>query len=105
MLPQVATAAPWATAPATAMNVAFTFAGLRALGLPDDVLASFPEAFRDGMAARAEQLGDRGPSAPVALGAGIRRGARARHASSPSTARTCAAALESVIGADAEARA
>ena len=55
------------------MNVAFTFAGLRALGLPDDVLASFPEAFREGMAARAEQLGDRGPSAPGA------RGSRARH--------------------------
>jgi len=65
MLPYVATAAPWSSPPATAMNVAFTFAGLSELGLADDVLASFPDAFREGMAARAEQLGDRGPSAPA----------------------------------------
>ena len=64
MLPQVATAAPWSSPPASAMNVSFTYAGLAVLGLPDSVLGSFPEAFRDGMAARAEQLGDRGPSAP-----------------------------------------
>ena len=75
MLPQVATAdAVGDEPPATAMNVAFTFAGLQALGLPDAVLASFPEAFREGMAARAEQLGDRGPSAPRALG--VRHGER-----------------------------
>src|SRR5690242_5618939 len=64
MLPQVMTAAPWTAPPSAAMNVAFTFAGLSALELDDDVLASFPEAFRQGMAARAGQLGDRGPSAP-----------------------------------------
>src|SRR5262249_22106465 len=34
------------------------------LGLPDAVLGSFPDAFRQGMASRAERLGDRGPSAP-----------------------------------------
>ncbi len=65
MLPHVATAAPWETAPATAMNVALTYSGLRAAGVPDDdLLATFPDAFREGMAARAEALGDRGPSAP-----------------------------------------
>jgi Dyp-type peroxidase family len=64
MLPRVMTAAPWSQAPATAMNVAFTFEGLVALGLSEARLASFPEAFREGMAARAERLGDRGPSAP-----------------------------------------
>ena len=63
MLPFVATAEPWETAPTTAMNVAFTAEGLAEL-VDDDVLASFPEAFRDGMAARADRLGDRGPSAP-----------------------------------------
>jgi len=59
-------AAPWpdGTPPATAMNVAFTFAGLSALGLQPEVMESFPAAFQDGMAARAEHLGDRGPSAP-----------------------------------------
>jgi Dyp-type peroxidase family len=66
MLPQVATGAPWSDGPpATAMNVAFTFPGLQALGLPDQLRASFPATFREGMAARAEQLGDRGPSAPA----------------------------------------
>ena len=63
-LPQVMTAEPWTTPPTTAMNVALTYSGLARLGLPDDVLASFPEAFREGMAARAEHLGDRGPSSP-----------------------------------------
>ena len=38
--------------------------GLAALGVPEAVLDSFPEEFREGMAARAERLGDRGPSAP-----------------------------------------
>jgi Dyp-type peroxidase family len=65
MLPQVMTAAPWPAPPATAMNVAFTYGGLAAVGLDEQQLASFPEAFREGMAARAERLGDRGPSAPA----------------------------------------
>jgi Dyp-type peroxidase family len=72
MLPQVVTAAPWPDGPpATAINVAFTFAGLQALGLPDSLLDSFPAVFRDGMAARAEQLGDRGPSAPAGWEPGL----------------------------------
>ena len=65
MLPQVATAEPWTDGPpATALHVALTFSGLVALGLPDRLLDSFPEAYREGMAARAARLGDRGPSAP-----------------------------------------
>jgi Dyp-type peroxidase family len=44
--------------------VAFSFAGLRALQLPDATLASFPEEFRQGMAARAAVLGDAGESDP-----------------------------------------
>ena len=46
--------------------VAFTFSGLRALGVPEDSLVSFPEEFRQGMAARADILGDVGDSAPEA---------------------------------------
>lgn len=46
------------------INFAFTFPGLKALQLSEPTLASFPEAFRQGMAARAERLGDIGPSAP-----------------------------------------
>jgi len=46
------------------INLAFTFPGLKALQLSEPTLASFPEAFKQGMAARAERLGDIGPSAP-----------------------------------------
>jgi len=45
-------------------NIAFTFAGLRALNIDPTTLASFPEPFREGMAARAPRLNDAGPSAP-----------------------------------------
>ncbi|MCX5341206.1 Dyp-type peroxidase [Streptomyces atratus] len=45
--------------------VAFTYQGLRALGVPQESLDSFPEAFRRGMAARAGLIGDVGESAPA----------------------------------------
>jgi Dyp-type peroxidase family len=45
--------------------VAFTWQGLRALGVPQDSLDSFPLEFRQGMAARADVLGDVGDSAPA----------------------------------------
>ena len=46
------------------VSIAFTWNGLRALGLDEASLASFPEEFRQGMAARAEMLGDTGPHHP-----------------------------------------
>lgn len=46
------------------VTVAFTWNGLRALGLDDNSLASFPEEFKQGMAARAEMLGDTGNNHP-----------------------------------------
>ncbi|OAN38081.1 Dyp-type peroxidase [Mycolicibacterium iranicum] len=46
------------------ITLAFTWNGLRALGVPDESLATFPEEFREGMAARADILGDYGPNAP-----------------------------------------
>jgi Dyp-type peroxidase family len=61
---EVLTAAPWERKPDSGVNVAFSFAGLRALGLPDAGLAGFPEEFRQGMAGRAKLLGDDGESAP-----------------------------------------
>jgi Dyp-type peroxidase family len=65
MLPAIASAEEWTDGPPdTALHVALTYSGLVALGLREEMLASFPEAFRDGMAARAARLGDRGPSAP-----------------------------------------
>jgi Dyp-type peroxidase family len=51
----------------------FTWNGLKALGLPETVLSSFPAAFREGMASRAHLLGDTGPSAPDAWDAPFAR--------------------------------
>ncbi|MFF5406721.1 Dyp-type peroxidase [Streptomyces misionensis] len=45
--------------------VAFTYQGLKALGVPQESLDSFPQAFREGMAARAALIGDVGESAPA----------------------------------------
>jgi Dyp-type peroxidase family len=46
------------------VNVGFTYEGLKALGLSQRSLDSFPEAFRVGMRGRAEEVGDVGPHAP-----------------------------------------
>ena len=46
------------------VSVALTYPGLKALGLPQASLDSFAWEFRQGMAARAEALGDVGPSDP-----------------------------------------
>src|ERR1700693_1325846 len=60
------------TVDATPINIAFTYSGLAALKLNDITLASFPDAFKQGMAARAERLGDTGPSAPENWGGLLR---------------------------------
>jgi len=46
------------------VTVAFTWNGLRALGLDEASLASFPEEFKQGMVPRAEMLGDTGANHP-----------------------------------------
>src|SRR5690242_6116226 len=46
------------------VNVGLTFQGLKALGVPEASLDSFPSEFREGMAARAAVLGDTGESSP-----------------------------------------
>lgn len=61
---QVTNAEPWQAKPESTVNIAFTAAGLGALGVPDATLASFPAEFLQGMAARADLLGDTGASAP-----------------------------------------
>jgi Dyp-type peroxidase family len=63
VLPHVVSAADYASRD-TWLAIAFTYAGLRALGTPAASLATFPEAFCAGMASRAEALGDVGESAP-----------------------------------------
>jgi len=47
------------------ITVAFTYEGLKALGVPQDSLDSFAPEFREGMAARATELGDVGESSPA----------------------------------------
>jgi Dyp-type peroxidase family len=46
------------------VNIGFTHEGLRAIGLSQRSLDSFPEAFRAGMRGRAGAVGDVGPHAP-----------------------------------------
>jgi Dyp-type peroxidase family len=46
------------------VSVAFTWPGLRALGVSEQELATFPDEFRQGMVARAEMLGDTGQNHP-----------------------------------------
>jgi Dyp-type peroxidase family len=48
--------------PEVAWNIAFTWYGLLALELPTNTLREFPAEFIDGMARRADILGDRGPN-------------------------------------------
>jgi Dyp-type peroxidase family len=46
------------------ITVAFTCNGLRSLGIDEATLATFPQEFREGMAARAQILGDSGANDP-----------------------------------------
>ena len=61
---RVASAADWHQPRPAWTSVALTYPGLRALGVPASSLESFPPAFREGMAARADQLRDHGPNDP-----------------------------------------
>lgn len=71
--PLVTTAVPWEkngdasdglVRPQATTNIAFTYNGLKQLGLPEKSLHSFPEEFTMGMKARKDILGDNGQSAP-----------------------------------------
>jgi Dyp-type peroxidase family len=61
----VASAAhPTSAASDTWVSVALSYHGLKALGVPQAALESFPIEFQQGMAARAASLGDTGESSP-----------------------------------------
>jgi Dyp-type peroxidase family len=64
LTPHVDSSANWWTKENPWLDVAISFAGLEALGVPQESLQSFPEAFRVGMAARAPHLGDEGVNDP-----------------------------------------
>jgi Dyp-type peroxidase family len=58
------TPAQWRVKPDATLNLALTFDGLRAFGLPEESLATFPSEFQQGMRFRAKALGDVGDSSP-----------------------------------------
>src|ERR1041384_7163234 len=64
LTPHVASAANWWNAADPWLAIGITYTGFEALGLSQDSLQSFPEEFREGMAARARQLGDAGLNDP-----------------------------------------
>jgi len=65
-IPQLTSAEVWeaGTKPTSCLNVGVTATGLRALGLPQESLATFPDEFIQGAAYRAEKVGDVDASAP-----------------------------------------
>ncbi len=66
LIPHVAPADDWwaPTLPGW-LAIAFTFQGLKALGVPQESLDTFPQEFREGMAARASILNDTGDNSPA----------------------------------------
>lgn len=65
LLPHITSAADWDAPREEAwINIVFTHEGLRRLGVAESILSGFPQAFREGMAARHERLGDVGESDP-----------------------------------------
>src|SRR6266850_2227969 len=65
LAPHIGSAADWWNAADAWIAIAITYSGLVALEVPEDSLRSFPEAFRVGMAARAEKLRDYGVNDPT----------------------------------------
>jgi len=67
---KVTSAATWGVGPhpipkpKVTTNIAFTYGGLKALGVPRESLRGFPPEFVMGMKKRKDILGDDGPSAP-----------------------------------------
>ena len=73
LMSSVTTSAPWPVTPggekvkpSSALNLAFTAPGLAALGVPQQVICTFPVEFQEGMAkpGRSAILGDTEESAP-----------------------------------------
>jgi Dyp-type peroxidase family len=70
--PAITTAAPYTARPAVARNVALSAAGLSALRVDEQLIATFADEFLDGMARRARRvLGDVGASDPRGWEAGF----------------------------------
>ncbi|GLU55181.1 peroxidase [Dyadobacter frigoris] len=65
LIPYVTSAEEWEHPAENAwINIVFSFEGLRKMGLSEEILAGFPQEFKEGMAARKNFLGDLGESDP-----------------------------------------
>lgn len=64
LVPHITSAAGWEEELDAWIGAGISYAGLQALGLPEETLTTFPLPFQQGMAARAEQLRDFGENAP-----------------------------------------
>ncbi|WP_290001666.1 hypothetical protein [Faucicola atlantae] len=64
LLPHVSSSQEFDERMASNLTIVMTYEGLKQLGVPQDSLDSFPENFKQGMAARAKQLHDVGQNAP-----------------------------------------
>jgi hypothetical protein len=65
LIPHIATSDHWwEPKPGAWIGVVFTYSGLKAMGLSQETLDSFPDEFRQGMSARADVLGDYASNAP-----------------------------------------
>ncbi|MGE8429992.1 MAG: Dyp-type peroxidase [Sphingobacterium sp.] len=58
LLPLISSAENWHVNLSASIFISFTYKGLKALGLPENSLSSFPESFKQGMAARSTYLYD-----------------------------------------------
>ncbi|MFL5820500.1 MAG: Dyp-type peroxidase [Solirubrobacteraceae bacterium] len=75
LVDRVTTAEQSAEKAETHLNLAVTHAGIAALGVPERLRSTFSEEFRQGMAGRAELLGDTGQSSPTCWDPGLGTGA------------------------------
>lgn len=64
LTPHIVSAENWWQVKYAWIAAALSYPGLQKLGVPAESLSSFPTAFREGMAARAEHLFDVGPNDP-----------------------------------------
>ena len=64
LIPYLDSVASFDTKGLVSLAVGFSFQGLKAIGVPEESLATFPVEFQQGMAARAAELGDVGENSP-----------------------------------------
>ena len=74
LAPHIGSSAHWWSAASTWLAIGISYAGLEALGVPQASLQSFPEAFRVGMASRANELRDTEVNDPATWEAPYRTG-------------------------------